>query len=352
VAIFVASVLSACGGSASGGSDTEGLAGIVGAGSTAQDVAQENWIEKFELEEPGAEVSYEPVGSDQGRRRFVAGDVAYAATDTPLEGPELERAVERCKPGQLVEVPAYLSKVVVAVHVGKGFVYLTPETMARIFSGEITRWDSAEIRRENSSIAKQLEGPIRVLYPAGRSGTTAILTSYLSEAVPGAWGHQPSETWPVSGVGTAVSNPADLVKTIRAREGTISFVDASLSGRLKPALIRTGSDAADIAVPNRGSSIGLLEKSPEAKILAKSPYMMPFDLERFYGERGTYPIVFTSYLIACTAYDSEGEAAAVRKLLAYAVGYKGQEVASIEAGADPLIGKLQKRAEAAVRAIE
>jgi phosphate transport system substrate-binding protein len=340
----------ACGSGDDGGS--EGSAPIVGAGSTAQEVAQENWIEELELEEPGAEVSYEPVGSGQGRRRFVAGEVAYAATDTPLEGPELQQAVERCEPGQLVEIPAYLSKVTVAVHVGNGFVYLTPETMARVFNGEITRWDAPEIRRENSPIAKQLRGPIKILYPAGDLGTTAIFTAYLSEVVSKAWGRGPSETWPVPGVGTAVGSPAALVKAIKARKGALSYVDASISGRLKPVLIKTGSEVGDVAVPNRGSSIGLLESSPEAKDLKESPYMMPFDLERSYGERGTYPIVFTSYLLACTAYDSEEEATAVRRFLSYAVSLKGQEVASLEAGADPLLGKLQKRAEAAAQAIE
>jgi phosphate transport system substrate-binding protein len=355
-ALLAAFVLSACGESADSGSGadagSEGVP-IAGAGSTAQQVAQDSWIEGFKLEKPRAKISYEPVGSAAGRRRFIAGDAAYAASDTPLEGAELRKAVARCKPGQLVEVPAYLSKVFVSVHVGNArFVELTPETLARIFDGEITSWSDPEILNANPAITKRLKGPISVIYPAGDSGTTANFTEYLAEAVPGVWRHQPSEAWPEPGVGRPVGSEPEMLKAIKAREGTIAFIDASYSGLLEPVLIRTGSNVGEVAVPDHGSAIAVLEGSPEAKALKKSPYMMPFDLQRGYGKTGTYPIVVTSYLIACTAYGSEAEAAAVRKWLAYAVSTPGQEVAATEAGSDPLAGELQKRAEAALRAIE
>ena len=356
VALLAALLLSSCGtGADSGaGADAGSESSLVaGAGSTAQQVAQESLIEEFELETPHAKVSYEPLGSAAGRRRFVAGDVAYAASDTPLEGAELRQAVARCKPGQLVEVPAYLSKVFVAAHVGNVyFVELTPETLARIFDGEITSWSDPEIHRANPLIAKKLNGPISVIYLAGESGTTANFTEYLTEAVPSIWRQGPSETWPLPSVGRAVGSEPEMLKAIKAREGTIAFIDASHSGLLKPVLIKTGSNPGEVAVPDHGSAIAVLESSPEAKALKKSPYMMPFDLKRGYGKTGTYPIVLVSYLLACTAYDSEAEAAAVRKWLAYAVSAPGQKEAALEAGSDPLTGELQKRAEAAVRAIE
>jgi phosphate transport system substrate-binding protein len=314
-------------------------------------VAQENWIEALELEEPGAEVSYEPVGSGQGRRRFVAGEVAYAATDTPLEGPELQQAVERCEPGQLVEVPAYLSSVAIVFNIETtSSIHLTPQTLARIFDGEITRWRDPAIRRENPSITV-FHGPIALIYPAGRSGTTASFTGFLSETAPRVWRHGVSETWPEPAEGTAVDAPK-TAGVISRREGTIGIVDASQAGELGLVAIKIGETLVDRAALARGSSIGAFERSPEAKDLKASPYMLPVRLERPAAERGTYPIVFTSYLLACTAYDSEEEANAVRRLLSYAVSPKGQEAASLETGADPLTGEARKRAEAAVRAIE
>jgi phosphate transport system substrate-binding protein len=260
--------------------------------------------------------------------------------------------VERCKPGQVVEVPVYLSKIFVAVHVGNAsFVNLTPRTLAKIFDGETKSWSDPEIRSANAPIAKWLSGPITVVFPADGTGPTANFTTYLAEAAPGVWHHWPSEHWPVQYVGTRVDGDATMVKKIKARNGSIAFIDASRSGSLKPVLIQTGKGG-EVAVPNHGSSIAVLESSPEAKALKKSPYMMPFELDRTKLKKGTYPIVFTSYLIACTAYDSAAEAAAVRGLFEYAVSARGQELAATQAGSDPLSGELQKRAEAAVQAIE
>ena len=350
----MALALSACGGSANGGEDTgEGDVPIVGVGSATQEAAQESWIEGFERREAGAKVSYEPTEPGRGRREFLAGDAAYAASDTPLEGAELRQAVERCRPGQLVEVPAYLSKIKVGIHVGDvGLIALTPRTLARIFAGEIDEWSDPEIRRENTTIAKLLRGPITVVYPAGKSGMTANVTAFLSEAAPGVWRHGSSEAWPVPKGGVAVARPRAVLAAIEAREGAIGFADASWAATLKPVIFKTGSDVSDTAPPDAGSSIVVLEGSPEASELKASPYMLPFDLERPVGMRDVYPLVFTSYLIACTRYESAGEGASVRGFFEYAVGPKGQEAASHEAGSDPLAGELQQRSEAAVRAIE
>jgi len=351
-ALSAALALSACGGSADSGSPAaaggEGSP-LVGAGSTTQLVAQESWIEEFEEREPAISVSYEPAASG-GRQRFIAGDAAYAATDSPLEGAGLRQAVRRCRPGHLVEVPAYLSKIKVGINVGSlAFINLTPRTLARVFNGGIERWSDPEIRRENPTVAKRLDGPITILYPAGKSGLTANLTEYLSEAAPKIWRYGSTEAWPLPTDGIAVSSSTKMAPAIDARRGAIGFADASQSSTLRPVLIKVGNQ---ITPPDLGSSISVLEASSEAKDLKASPDMLPFDLERPYGQRNVYPLVFTSYLVACTRYDRAGEGASLRRFLEYAISPEGQEVSAREASSDPLAGKPQKQAEAAVRAIE
>ena len=72
--------VAACGSSDSGGSS--GLSGqVAGAGSTAQEAAQEAWIAEFENENSGVTISYDAVGSGGGREQFIAGGVAYAGSD-------------------------------------------------------------------------------------------------------------------------------------------------------------------------------------------------------------------------------------------------------------------------------
>ena len=58
---------------------------IAGAGSTAQQAAQEAWIAEFEDQNSGATISYDPVGSGGGREQFIAGGVAYAGSDAPFD---------------------------------------------------------------------------------------------------------------------------------------------------------------------------------------------------------------------------------------------------------------------------
>src|SRR3954449_11809347 len=98
------------GGSTSAGGGGEVSGEIAGAGSTAQQAAQEAWIAEFENANSGATISYDPVGSGGGREQFLSGGVAYAGSDGVLssEEGELEKAEARCKTGELVEVPDYI----------------------------------------------------------------------------------------------------------------------------------------------------------------------------------------------------------------------------------------------------
>ncbi len=123
LAIFAAFALLAVGAAACGSSDDSSTGGgsgsasgeIAGAGSSAQEAAQEAWIAEFENANSAATISYDPVGSGGGREQFIAGGTAYAGSDAALEEEEgeLKKALERCKPGQLIEIPAYVSPIAV-----------------------------------------------------------------------------------------------------------------------------------------------------------------------------------------------------------------------------------------------
>jgi phosphate transport system substrate-binding protein len=270
----------------------------------------------------------------------------------PFERWQLTEAVQRCKPGKVVEVPVYISNVIVVFNIGKtSEIYLTPSTLARIFNLQITHWRDPEIRRENPSITK-FHGEITRVWVAIESGITEAFTQYLSEAAPKDWTRGSSEWYPVTIEAQSVASPKELVETLYANDGTITFLDASQQKGLKTVSIKTGNGPRDLAVPSPGVAARILETSPEEKSLKKSPYMLPFKLNRTGHPKQYYPLTLVSYLVGCTSYDSPEEAAAVRGLFEYAVGREGQLIAQEEAGADFLRGKLQKRAEAAVHAIE
>jgi phosphate transport system substrate-binding protein len=352
---LLATGVAACGDNSSedaGASPSSGsLSGqIAGAGSTAQEAAQEAWIAEFENANSGATVSYDAIGSGGGREQFISGGVAFAGSDAALEEEEgeLKKALDRCGPGQVVEVPAYVSPIAVVYNLeGVESLQLSAETVAGIFSQKITSWNDPAIARENPGV----DLPDTRITPVNRSdesGTTENFTDYLSKVVPKDWSYEVSGDWPVKG-GEAAEGTSGVVEAVAAGDGAIGYADASQAGELGIAKIKVGANYEE---PTAEAAAKVLEESPEAKELAKGPYMLPFELERKTESEGTYPIVLVSYLLACTEYDSAGEAALVKGYLEYVVSPEGQQAASENAGSAPLSSALTRMVEPAVAAIK
>ena len=223
LAVFVAAMalvvgIAACGDSEDSGSGSSGggnLSGeIAGAGATSQQAAQEAWIANFENENSSATISYDPVGSGGGREQFNAGGVAYAGSDAAIseEEGELKAAQKRCEPGELIEVPAYVSPIAIIYNLPEvEELKLSPETLARIFNQEITTWNDKAIAADNPGV----DLPDTRITPVNRSdesGTTENFAEYMSEVVPKVWTYEVSgdssrTLAAASAVGSAYSEP-------------------------------------------------------------------------------------------------------------------------------------------------
>ncbi len=341
--------VAACGSDSSSSSgDLSGQ--IAGAGSSAQEAAQEAWRAEFENENSGVTISYDPVGSGGGREQFVAGGVAYAGSDASLseEEGELKKALDRCKPGQLIELPVYVSPIAIIYNLeGVEGLQLSPETLAKIFNQEISSWDDKAIAADNPGV----ELPSTRITPVNRSdesGTTENFVEYLSEVAPSVWGYEVSGDWPVKG-GEAAQGTSGVVEAVTAGDGAIGYADESQAGELGIASIKVGSEYVE---PTAEAAAKILDESPADTAVTKSPYMFPFKLDRKTEAEGTYPIVLTSYLLACTEYGSASEADIVKGYLEYVISPEGQEVAAENAGSAPLSASLTEKIEPAVEAIE
>jgi phosphate transport system substrate-binding protein len=358
--------LAACGGggsssSSSGSESSESEGGgapsgeasgeIAGAGSTAQEAAQKAWIAEFENANGAATISYDGVGSGGGREKFIAGGVAYAGSDTPLsesEG-ELGEAVKRCEPGELVEVPDYISPIAIIYNLpGVEELKLDPETLAMIFNQEIENWNDPAIEKDNPGV----ELPETRIVPVNRSdesGTTENFTDYLSKAAPSVWTHEVSGEWPVKG-GEAASGTSGVVEAVAAGEGAIGYADASQAGELGKALIKVGSSWAEPSAQAAAKVLDLSKEDPELEQGSKS--VIAFEIDRKTEASGVYPIILVSSLIGCTKYKSASEAALVKGFFEYAISPEGQALAEEQAGSAPLSEALTKKVEAAVGSIE
>jgi phosphate transport system substrate-binding protein len=338
--------------SESGGAPSSEASGeIAGAGSTAQQAAQEAWIAEFENANGGATISYDGVGSGGGREKFISGGVAYAGSDTPLsesEG-ELGKAVKRCAPGELVEVPDYISPIAIIYNLpGVEELKLEPETLAKIFNQEIENWNDPEIAKENPGV----ELPETRIVPVNRSdesGTTENFTDYLSKVAPSVWTHEVSGDWPVKG-GEAASGTSGVVEAVSSGEGAIGYADASQAGELGKALIKVGSTWAEPSAEAAAKVLDLSKEDPELEQGSKN--VIAFEIDRKTEASGVYPIILVSSLIGCTKYKSADEAALVKSYFEYAISPEGQTLAEEQAGSAPLSSTLTKKVEAAVGSIE
>jgi len=95
----------------------------------------------------GHTVNYPGGGSGKGRTDFTAGLVDFAGSDAPFSSGE---------PAGIVYAPVYAAPIAVMYNLPTVTepIYLSPATIAKIFSGYITNWDAKEIAADNERVVK------------------------------------------------------------------------------------------------------------------------------------------------------------------------------------------------------
>jgi phosphate transport system substrate-binding protein len=336
--------LSACGaGNETASGDTKSgstLSGTLkGAGSSAQEAAQGAWAAGFQTDNPSSTVDYDPIGSGGGREQFIAGGVNFAGSDSALstEENELGKAKKRCG-GEVVEVPNYVSPIAIVYNVdGVDNLQFSAPTLAKIFKGDITSWDDPAIKADNPD-AKLPSTKITAVHRGDDSGTTKNFTAYLQAAAPQVWTDEPADTFPVKG-GEAATGTSGVIQAVSGGKDTIGYADASQAGDLGKAKIKVGS--AYIA-PSAEAAAKILEISP--KTPGRSSTDLSYDLDRKTEEAGVYPVVLTSYLIACPTYPDKKTADLVKAFASYVVSKDGQQKAAQSAGSAPLPSSIEQQA--------
>ena len=66
-------------------------ADLVGAGSTFSAPIYQRWIEEFSGKNPGFSLFYDPVGSGEGTKRFIAGQVDFGASDSAMSDEQIAK---------------------------------------------------------------------------------------------------------------------------------------------------------------------------------------------------------------------------------------------------------------------
>lgn len=334
------------GNSGSGGGNESSLSGELGAGgASSQEAAMQAWMAGFQENNPDVTLSYDPIGSGGGRTQFIDGAFPFAGTDAALDEKEAADAEERCG-GEAMHLPVYVSPIAVVFNLdGVDDLQLSPDTLAQIFDGKITKWNDQAIAKDNPD-AKLPNQKITPVHRSDESGTTENFVDYLSAAAPDSWKHEVSGDWPVSG-GQSGKGTSGLVQTVQGGNGTIGYADASQAGDLGVASIKVGEEFVEYS-PEAAAKI--VEVSPRAEGVGENNIQI--DLERDSTESGVYPIVLVSYLLACPTYDDAAEGELTKEFLNYIASEDGQQQAAEGAGSAPLSESLRSDVQAAIDSIE
>ena len=345
--IVVAFGLTACSASNEDGGSTDTSTGAAlsgelnGAGSTAQEAAMAAWKAGFQTANPDVTVNYDAVGSGGGREQFIAGGVQYAGSDDYLTDQEFDQAKAKCG-GDPYEYPVYVSPIAVIYNLpGVDNLQLSPETLASIFAGDITKWNDSAIASENPDASLPSSNIVPV-HRSDESGTTGNFTDYLSQAAPSQWTYGQVETWPIKG-GEAADGTSGVVSAVKGGDGTIGYADASQAGELGKALIKVGSEY--VGPTAEAASKVLDESSPAPGATATN---ITIAVNRTTKAAGVYPIVLVSYQIVCSTYDSQATVDLVKGFASYVVSAEGQTAASTTAGSAPITDSIRQQAQAAI----
>src|SRR5919198_1767731 len=108
-----------------------------GAGATFPYPIYSKWFDEYAKLDQGVRFNYQSIGSGGGIRQITARTVDFGASDGPMTDDQLQRA-----PGELLHIPTVLGAVVPTYNLpGSPKVRFTPDALAGIFLGKITKWN-------------------------------------------------------------------------------------------------------------------------------------------------------------------------------------------------------------------
>ena len=194
-------------------------ADISGAGATFPYPIYAKWADAYK-KETGNGLNYQSIGSGGGIKQIQAKTVTFGASDAPLKGEDLEKF-------GLAQFPAVMGGIVPVVN----FDGVKPEelvidgpTLAKIFLGEITKWNDPALTKLNPN-AKLTDQAIAVVHRSDGSGTTYNFVYYLSD-VSADWkskvGVNTSVQWPV---GIGAKGNEGVANNVANTKGSVGYVE-------------------------------------------------------------------------------------------------------------------------------
>jgi phosphate transport system substrate-binding protein len=212
-------VLAAAGLLAAASATAASAADITGAGSTFVYPVLAKWADTYK-KQTGIGLNYQSIGSGGGIQQITKKTVTFGASDMPLMPADVQK-------NNFVQFPVINGAVVPLLNlpgIKPGDLVLDGPTLAKLFLGQITKWNDPAIAKLNPGV-KLPDMAIAIVHRSDGSGTTFIWTDYLSK-VSADWmskvGENTAVEWPV-GIGGKGSEGVSA--TVAQTVGALGYVE-------------------------------------------------------------------------------------------------------------------------------
>jgi phosphate transport system substrate-binding protein len=198
---------------------------INGAGATFPNPIYSKWFNEYHKKFPQIQINYQSIGSGGGIRQVIEGTVDFGATDGPMTDEQNAQAKTK-----ILHFPTVLGAVVPAYNIPgvTQEINFTPEALAGIFLGKITKWNDPELKKANGALNLP-DKNIVVIHRSDGSGTTYVWVDYLSKVSP-AWkskvGVNTSVNWPIGLGGKGNEGVAGLIQQTPNSIGYVELIYA------------------------------------------------------------------------------------------------------------------------------
>jgi phosphate transport system substrate-binding protein len=210
------------------GTVAAGAAGQVllnAAGATFPYPIYSKWFDQYHQAHSNVQINYQSIGSGGGIRQLLDKTVDFGASDGPMTDEQLKQASV-----PILHFPTVLGAAIPTYNVPgvQGDLNFTPEALAGIFLGKVSKWNDPAITSANPGV-KLPNDDIVVVHRSDGSGTTYIWTDYLSKVSP-EWkqkaGMATSVNWPVGLGGKGNEGVSALIQQTPGSLGYIELIYA------------------------------------------------------------------------------------------------------------------------------
>ena len=234
---------------------------LSGSGASFPNPLYQVWISVYTKNiVPGVKMSYQSVGSGQGKKDFIAYLTDFGGTDSAISAKDV-----KAQAPDAIHLPMVMGGVLPIYNLPsiKAPLHFNAEILVGIYKGAIKKWNDPRIAAANPGV-KLPKTEITVVYRSDSSGTTSIWTDYLSK-VSGTWkseiGAGSTVKWPV---GIGAPGNAGITSAVQKTEGAVGYVEVAYalgagftlpyvqnaSGNYVQPLLANVSAAAALAVPS------------------------------------------------------------------------------------------------------